>query len=215
MTHLLPLRFATGEQAEGRKENQTPQSTSADDVPPVRIGDQRRNERVGQGEPDGEQAQSNSCDTTPYEHGKQQWERENMGLGKERTIFEVQQNNIKKRKKKRDRPYQQQARPDHIIGNIREITWLAQKRKRRDQEIDEQRRANRDANLADDGMQRNALPSERRKPDRNMSIQRSDQQETRKAKMQGHRDHQEIESQAERHDIPNGFPKHLVHRTDE
>src|SRR6266487_618011 len=106
-----------------------------------------------------------------------------MGFLKERTIFEVQKDNVKKRKKKRDRPHQQQTRPDHVIRDTGEIPRLAQKRNRRDQKIDEHRRAKRDADLADDGVERNALRSERRKPDRDVPIQRSYQQEAGKAEV--------------------------------
>ncbi len=215
MTHLLPLRLAAGEQAEGRKDDESTKRTSANDVPPGRVGDQRWDERVGQGEPDGEEAQPDSCDATPREHGKQQWQRQNTGLLKARAIFEIQHTHVKKRKEKGNRPHEEQACSNDVIGNTREILRLAQEGNRWNQEIDEHRRAKRDSGLADDGMQRNTLPIERCKPDRDVSIQRSHQQEAGKAEVQGDRDHQEIEAQAQRHHITDGFPKDLIHRANE
>src|SRR5450755_3418276 len=124
--HLLPLRFAAGEQAEGRKDDESTQGTYPNDVPPARVGDQCWDERVGQGEPNGEQTQSDPCDATHCEHGKEQWQRQNTGLGKERTIVEVQHTHVKKWKEKGHRPHKEQACSDDIIGNTREILRLAQ-----------------------------------------------------------------------------------------
>src|SRR5450759_262800 len=100
MAHLLPLRLAAGEQAESGKEDQATQSTSADDIPPARVRDQRRDERVGQGEPDGEQAQSDPCDATPHQYGKSEWQRQNMGFLHTQTLHDVQNKNVKNRKEK-------------------------------------------------------------------------------------------------------------------
>src|SRR6266487_5409662 len=105
MAHLLPLRLAAGEQTEGRKEDETAKCTPTDHIPPVRVRDQRRDERVGQGEPDGDQTQPDPCDATPHQHGKQQWQRKKMVLLKEMTFFEIQNKNVKKRKEKGDRPH--------------------------------------------------------------------------------------------------------------
>src|SRR5450755_2408493 len=124
--HLLPLRFAAGEQAEGRKDDESTKRTSPNDVPPGRVGDQRWDERVGQGEPDSEEAQSDSCDATPRQHGKQQRQWQNMDLLKERAIIEIQHTHVKKWKEKGHCPHEEQACSDDIIGNTREILRLAQ-----------------------------------------------------------------------------------------
>jgi hypothetical protein len=78
---------------------------------------------------------------------------------------------VKKRKEKGDRPHKEQACSDDIIGNAGEVLWLAQERNRRNQEIDEHLRTKRDDDLAHNGMQRNALPIELGKPDRDLSLQ--------------------------------------------